>query len=287
MPGADRDIHAIEDENALRAIFAIFDANGDGLLQRDEVETFAAAFRKPNSPKGCDNVDKIMESMDFANGDGTIQFPEFEAYIKAVLDARFAGFDQNEKGYLELDDMIDVVSALIDPASKAAKKDKHFKQHKKKWFIKQFDKVGGDNDGKVSKDEFRGFFLREMHKELDKWSKNPKKELPYMLRAAVNVNPGQVSKQVRQLEKIHDETVAEQKKAGKYVPPEEEVYDLTDVQDRDEMAREQDDLVQEKTTERNRLTQQEKDALDAERKKVHTVKGGVYEEACCSACVVC
>ena len=83
MPGADRDIHAIEDENALRAIFAIFDANGDGLLQRDEVETFAAAFRKPNSPKGCDNVDKIMESMDFANGDGTIQFPEFEAYIKA------------------------------------------------------------------------------------------------------------------------------------------------------------------------------------------------------------
>lgn len=26
-----------------------------------------------------------------------------------VLDARFAGFDQNEKGYLELDDMIDVV----------------------------------------------------------------------------------------------------------------------------------------------------------------------------------
>lgn len=81
-------------------------------------------------------------------------------------------------------DLIVPCSALIDPKSKAAKKDKHFKQHKKDWFIKQFDKVGGDNDGKVSKDEFRGFFLREMHKELDKWSKqvekDPKKELPYM-----------------------------------------------------------------------------------------------------------
>lgn len=102
------------------------------------------------------------------------------------------------------------------------------------------------------------------------------------------MNPGQVSKQVRRLEKIHDETVAEQKKAGKYVPPEEEVYDLTDVQDQAEMVREQDELVQEKTTEATRLTQSEKDALAAERKKVHTGKGGVYEgDACCSACVIC
>lgn len=50
-----------------------------------------------------------MESMDFENSDNQIQFPEFETYVKAVLDAKFASYDHTAKGYLTIDNMIDVV----------------------------------------------------------------------------------------------------------------------------------------------------------------------------------
>jgi len=101
--------HAIEEELAMQAVFAVFDTNGDGLLDKAEVQTFATAFRKPNAPAGSDNIDKIMESMDFENSDNQIQFPEFETYVKAVLDAKFASYDHTAKGYLTIDNMIDVV----------------------------------------------------------------------------------------------------------------------------------------------------------------------------------
>ena len=42
-------------------------------------------------------------------------------------------------------------SDLVDPQSKAVKRDKHFKQKKKLWFLKKFDKgSSGDKDNKVS-----------------------------------------------------------------------------------------------------------------------------------------
>merc|ERR1711865_1223549 len=221
--------HAIEEELAMQAVFAVFDTNGDGLLDKAEVQTFATAFRKPNAPAGSDNIDKIMESMDFEN------------------------YDNTAKGYLTIDNMIDVVNDLVDPNSKEMKRP-HAKEKKKKLFMRKFDKQGDNaddkkpvKDGKVTQDEFRAFFLQEMQTELVKWAKGKgEKPLPYMLRQAVNVNPGQVSKQVKQLEKLHDETVAEQKKAGVYVSPEDEVYDLTDVKDTAEMKESEQALVVEK-----------------------------------------
>ena len=54
-------------------------------------------------------VDKIMQSMDFNDSDGSVQFAEFEAYLRAVLATKFAEYDSSSKGYLVLEDMIDVV----------------------------------------------------------------------------------------------------------------------------------------------------------------------------------
>jgi len=292
--------HAIEEELAMQAVFAVFDSNGDGLLDKAEVQTFATAFRKPNAPAGSDNIDKIMESMDFENSDNQIQFPEFETYVKAVLDAKFASYDHTAKGYLTIDNMIDVVNDLVDPNSKEMKRP-HAKEKKKKLFMRKFDKQGDNaddkkpvKDGKVTQDEFRAFFLQEMQTELVKWAKGKgEKPLPYMLRQAVNVNPGQVSKQVKQLEKLHDETVAEQKKAGVYVSPEDEVYDLTDVKDTAEMKESEQALVVEKKEEMatgtTGLSEPELDTLKENRVTLHTGAGGVYkeEEQCCNACALC
>jgi len=244
--------------------------------------------------------------MDFDNGDAQIQFPEFEAYMKAVLEAKFASYDHQQKGYLVLDDMIDLVkylclltdhwsspvgscSDLVDPNSKQAKR-KHFKQNKKKWFMKKFDKSGlGEKDDKVDVHEFQTFFLAELNTALVQWSKKPSDPLPYMLRQAVNVNPGQVSKQVRKLEKIHEDTVAKAKAEGVYMAPEDEEYDLTDVQSVDELKKSEEATIDAKIVQEDKMTQEQRETLAVRRSEVHIGKGGVYkeDEACCSACAIC
>merc|ERR1711865_92391 len=279
----------IDDEAAVQSIFCVFDTNDDGILDKDEVENFAKAFRKPGAPAGCDNIDKVVEAMDFDNGDAQIQFPEFEAYMKAVLEAKFASYDHQQKGYLVLDDMIDLVNDLVDPNSKQAKR-KHFKQNKKKWFMKKFDKSGlGEKDDKVDVHEFQTFFLAELNTALVQWSKKPSDPLPYMLRQAVNVNPGQVSKQVRKLEKIHEDTVAKAKAEGVYMAPEDEEYDLTDVQSVDELKKSEEATIDTKIVQEDKMTQEQRETLAVRRSEVHIGKGGVYkeDEACCSACAIC
>jgi len=53
-------------KEAIKSIFAAFDADGNGSLDRQELETFARAFRKNEELNdGEDNVDKMMAAMDF------------------------------------------------------------------------------------------------------------------------------------------------------------------------------------------------------------------------------
>merc|ERR1712086_999740 len=88
---------AIDMEATIEKIFKVFDTDGDGTLDKDEVQAFAKAFTNPGTGRGsrnaraslahADNVDKIMEAMDFENGDGKIQLAEFTAYLEAILNA--------------------------------------------------------------------------------------------------------------------------------------------------------------------------------------------------------
>ena len=72
-------------KEAIKSIFAAFDADGNGSLDRQELETFARAFRKNEELNdGEDNVDKMMAAMDFKNSDGTVQIEEFETYLQAT-----------------------------------------------------------------------------------------------------------------------------------------------------------------------------------------------------------
>ena len=72
-------------KEAIKSIFAAFDADGNGSLDRQELETFARAFRKNQELNaGEDNVDKMMAAMDFQNSDGTVQIGEFETYLQAT-----------------------------------------------------------------------------------------------------------------------------------------------------------------------------------------------------------
>jgi len=248
--GLSRKASAVFDvKEAIKSIFAAFDADGNGTLDRQELETFARAFRKNEELNdGEDNVDKMMAAMDFKNSDGTVQIEEFETYLQAILMAKFASYDHDGDKTLTIDEMLYVVQDLVDPHSKEAKRP-HFMQKKKKFFMKKFDKDHGDT---VSPFEFQAFFLEQMNRELTKWTKDTTKPLPYMLRKAVNVNPGQVSKQVRQLEEIAAARVAEAQEAGEYFTEEmaeEELIDLVDVKDTEEMVQSEHVPVQQRATE--------------------------------------
>ena len=85
--GLSRKASAVFDvKEAIKSIFAAFDADGNGTLDRQELETFARAFRKNEELNdGEDNVDKMMAAMDFKNSDGTVQIEEFETYLQAHL----------------------------------------------------------------------------------------------------------------------------------------------------------------------------------------------------------
>eukprot|EP00656_Telonema_subtile_P001526 TRINITY_DN10671_c0_g1_i1.p1 TRINITY_DN10671_c0_g1~~TRINITY_DN10671_c0_g1_i1.p1 ORF type:complete len:312 (+),score=112.46 TRINITY_DN10671_c0_g1_i1:141-1076(+) len=224
----------LEIEAAIKSIFAVFDSNHDGLLDRNELTVFAGVFRKPNSPKGADNVDKILAAMDFGDSSGKVDCKEFEVFLQSILAAKFSQFDGNGNGSISEDEMIDVVNQLCNLDSREYKRNKtHFKQAKKKMFMRKMDAA---KDGRVTAYEFQAFLLQEMNKELEKWAKTDGKgELPYMLRSAVNVNPGQVQKLVKKLEKQAGEKRSKAEAAGLYISPFEPEFDLVDPKNVTEM----------------------------------------------------
>jgi len=268
---------AIDMEATIEKIFKVFDTDGDGTLDKDEVQAFAKAFTNP--PKGhvsrktkaslahADNLDKIMKSMDFENGDGKIQLPEFTAYLEAVLNAKFAQYDVDHSQTLTLDEMTQVVNDLCHSKTDdhQRKKDKHYVQHKKEWFMKHFDK---DNGESVSAFEFQAYFLRQIDAHLKNWK--PGKELPYCLRAAVNVNPGQIHKKVKEIESIEAKRVEKNQAIGVY---EEDVFHVPDVTSQEDMKQvEAPELSQEEKINRDELIK--KEAAKAEAKK-HAVENSI------------
>merc|ERR1711934_713710 len=234
----------IDMEATMQKIFNVFDTDGDGTLDKQEITNFAKAFIAPTkghqskkskaSLAHQDNVDKIMAAMDFQNGDGRIQLEELTAYFEAVLNAKFVEYDSSHDGGLTIDEMTKVVDDLCHSKRDEAQRKKskaHYVQNKKKWFMKQFDK---DHGGNVSAFEFQAYFLRTIDAELNKWK--PGQELPYCLRAAVNVNPGQIHAKVKEIEAIEEKRVEKAKAAGVYIPPHEDEFHLDDVTDKEVMT---------------------------------------------------
>merc|ERR1712086_138603 len=199
-------VTVLDVEATIAKIFAVFDKDGDGTLDKAKLTSFARAFQKPvpkgqKAPANADNVDKILTAMDFNDSDGKIQLEEFETYLEAVLAAKFSEYDSNNDGVLRIDEMVGLVADMCDPTSRSRKKDKHFVQKKKKWFMRKFDK---DHSGSVSPFEFQAFFLKEMDLALSKWQvdseQNKATQLPYLVRSAVNLNPGQMAKAAKKLQ---------------------------------------------------------------------------------------
>merc|ERR1712178_109482 len=95
------------------------------------------------------------------------------------------------------------------------------------------DKFDKDHSDSVSAFEFQAYFLKEMDFVLKKWK--PGQELPYVLRAAVNVNPGQVHKIVQTITKVEEKRVEKSKAAGVYIPPEQDTFHVADVTDKEDL----------------------------------------------------
>jgi len=205
-----------------------------------------------------------MEAMDFENGDGKIQLAEFTAYLEAILNAKFAQYDVDHSETLTLDEMTKVVNDLCHGPQdeRQRKKDKHYVANKKEWFMKNFDK---DSGGSVSPFEFQAYFLREIDAKLKNWK--PGKELPYCLRAAVNVNPGQISKKVKKIEAIEAKRVEKNQAIGVY---EEDVFHVPDVTSKEDMKQvEAPKLSEEEKINRDEVVK--KEAAKAEEKR-HAVE---------------
>jgi len=234
-------VTVLDVEATIAKIFAVFDKDGDGTLDKAELTSFARAFQKPvpkgqKAPANADNVDKILTAMDFNDSDGKIQLEEFETYLEAVLAAKFSEYDSNNDGVLRIDEMVGLVADMCDPTSRSRKKDKHFVQKKKKWFMRKFDK---DHSGSVSPFEFQAFFLKEMDLALSKWQvdseQNKATQLPYLVRSAVNLNPGQMAKAAKKLQALQADKVAKAREAGYHLIESSDEFEIVDVTDANQL----------------------------------------------------
>jgi len=276
----------IDVDATIEKIFKVFDQNGDGSLDKQELSAFAKAFTKPTkahqrAPKGQDNIDKAM---DFEDGDGNVQLAEFKVYLEAVLAAKFAEYDNSHDGILTIDEMTKVVNDLChSKADERQRKQAHYMQNKKEWFMTKFDKDHGDS---VSLFEFQAFFLKEMDAVLRKWK--PGQELPYILRAAVNVNPGQVHKLVQTIEKVEEKRVEKSKAAGVYISPEQDAFHVADVTDKKDLQHfEAPELTYEEKFRRAELAKEEARKHAAPKQEApENAKAGILPKVLVAAAVV-
>lgn len=137
-----------ERDESIRAIFDMFDKNGDGKLMNDELDKFIRALgREPSE----DEVARIIEKAD-TDGNGYITFDEFLSYMDDVyvmspdqiddLVEAFKIFDVDKSGSISLQEFRNILT-----------------KYGKTMFTDQdiidiFDMIDLDGDGNVNYAEF-------------------------------------------------------------------------------------------------------------------------------------
>lgn len=139
--------------------FRIADDNGNKKLDREEFEevlNYSGLF--PTSA----NMTKLFNHFDIS-GDGNISLDEFYTALQGDLNPRrldivmkaFAKIDKDGSGELTVDDIADIYDVSQHPHVVEAKRSE---EEVLKDFLDGFDGAAGNNDGKVTIEEFKAYY---------------------------------------------------------------------------------------------------------------------------------
>jgi len=144
---------------SLKLIFKRMDLNGNKMLDAGEFEQALAAFGF--FPKKVE-LQALMKYYDI-NGDGNVGYEEFLNGLRDELNQRrknmvlkaFAMMDKDGSGVISVSDIANIydVSRNPDFIEKRLTKDQILMN-----FLNQFDGARGNNDGKVTLDEFMDYY---------------------------------------------------------------------------------------------------------------------------------
>jgi calmodulin len=128
-----------------REAFALFDKNGDGTIEANELYE---VMKSINLSATKEEIDDMIREVD-TDGDGNISFDEFVVMMQkggdedAELREAFNVFDKDKNGFIDRDEIKDVLKTLTGVEHSETEID---------LMIKEADT---NNDGKVSFQEFK------------------------------------------------------------------------------------------------------------------------------------
>ncbi|MFE0047703.1 EF-hand domain-containing protein [Streptomyces albireticuli] len=145
----------MSETEAKRLVFAMLDADGDGIVSKDEYSARAERVARASGRSGDDPLvvaaraagERAWAAMD-ANGDGGVTFDEYEAWAGAdafdtvcepVLGALFDLADADADGALDVHEFTTLRTALGNPADNIRS---------------AFEALDTDGDGRVDRDDY-------------------------------------------------------------------------------------------------------------------------------------